>query len=175
MNTTKPKGFTLIELLVVVAIIGILATVVLASLGSARDKARDAKRLADMRTIYTGLIQYELDNGFVPTPSSYTESDTGTPSHDTSIDGGFLTFLVDDGYLGSVPVDPINTGTSGSVLSTGDDYFYQYICFSSGASKGVRLQHRRESDDTIVSYSRDFALGELNGVSDAYFDCGAHS
>jgi len=66
MNTTKPKGFTLIELLVVVAIIGILATVVLASLGSARSKARDARREADIRTIQTALEIYFIDNGEYP-------------------------------------------------------------------------------------------------------------
>jgi type IV pilus assembly protein PilA len=45
------KGFTLIELLVVVAIIGLLATIVLTSLGEARQRAKYEKKAAEVNQI----------------------------------------------------------------------------------------------------------------------------
>ena len=57
------KGFTLIELLVVIAIIGILSAVVLTSLNSARDKAREASILSTLKEIHTQAEIYHIDNG----------------------------------------------------------------------------------------------------------------
>ncbi len=51
MKMNLKKGFTLIELLVVVAIIGILASVVLASLNTARSKGKDASVQASMSSL----------------------------------------------------------------------------------------------------------------------------
>ncbi|MFA6376204.1 MAG: type II secretion system protein [Candidatus Paceibacterota bacterium] len=47
----KSKGFTLIELLVVIAIIGILASFIVVSTGESRLKARDSRRMSDLRQI----------------------------------------------------------------------------------------------------------------------------
>lgn len=57
------KGFTLIELLVVIAIIGLLATLAVLALNSARTKARDAKRVADMQALQTAMEMVNSDNG----------------------------------------------------------------------------------------------------------------
>lgn len=63
----RPKGFTLIELLVVISLIGILATLVIANMNSARERARDATRKSDLRNIQTALRLYYNDNsGYAP-------------------------------------------------------------------------------------------------------------
>lgn len=56
------KGFTLIELLVVIAIIGLLSTLAVVSLNSARAKARDARRMSDVKQVSTVFEIEEAGN-----------------------------------------------------------------------------------------------------------------
>jgi prepilin-type N-terminal cleavage/methylation domain-containing protein len=70
----KNKGFTLIELLVVIAIIGILASVVLTSLSSAREKANKTAALANMRGVIPELVTCQDDTG---TASALTATANG--------------------------------------------------------------------------------------------------
>ncbi len=59
MKKNFKEGFTLIELLVVIAIIGILASVVLASLNTARLKGKDAKIKAQLSSMRAQALLYE--------------------------------------------------------------------------------------------------------------------
>ena len=89
-------GFTLIELLVVISIVSLLSAVVFSSLNSARAKARDAKRLADLMQIRNALILYADDHsGNYPT--SYSSS--------VPWSAAFTTDLAP--YLKSLATDPL--------------------------------------------------------------------
>ncbi|MFA6969031.1 MAG: prepilin-type N-terminal cleavage/methylation domain-containing protein [Candidatus Paceibacterota bacterium] len=89
------RGFTLIELLVVISIIGVLSSVVLASLNTARYKANDAARIANVKALKTALQMYYIDNGIYPQPPN---ADVGHLLTDLS------SYLVPT-YIGSIPAN----------------------------------------------------------------------
>jgi len=67
ISKTKNKfGFTLIELLIVVAILGLLASIVLVGMGGARARARDARRISDLRETQNALELYYSATGYYP-------------------------------------------------------------------------------------------------------------
>lgn len=100
------KAFTLIELLIVIAIIGILAGFILTNLSGARERARDARRKADLDAISKGLRMYYNDTQSFPASDGGYQI-TGNPW------GG--TLESDDGstiYINYLPYDPESTATS---------------------------------------------------------------
>jgi len=101
------KGFTLIELLVVIAIIGLLSTLAVVALGSAREKARDSKRLSDLKQTQTALELYYTDNNGYPTASDVT---LGSGNYACLNSAGFDATNCADPYMGQVPADPTGTG-----------------------------------------------------------------
>lgn len=109
------KGFTLIELLVVIAIIGVLSSVVLASLSSARASARDAQRRSDIQAVYKALQLYWLDRNSYPSTGGlnnvYMDPGCTSPSNggfsaEDSVTVDWVPELVSGGYIGSLPRDP---------------------------------------------------------------------
>lgn len=100
------KGFTLIELLVVIAIIGILATIVLVSLNSARQKARDTRRIGDLRQVALAIEMYYDDH----VSTGYPAVTGCTAANWSTTLAGLLE--ASPGYMTNVPDDPVNSGTN---------------------------------------------------------------
>lgn len=125
----KKSGFTLIELLVVVAIIGVLSSVVLASLNSARAKGRDAKRLSDLNQIRNILEMYYDNNGSYPVSLgggkwSGVNADHCGVNGTTSGTNAYIPGLQPT-YISTLPVDPKPGGCRGYLYkSDGKDYIF---------------------------------------------------
>jgi len=135
----RNKGFTLIELLVVIAIIGLLSSVILASVNSARIKARDARRKSDLHQLVNALAMYVSDNGELPLSNECGNTRSGEEK------GRDVT---------SCPIEPLNNWSLG-------EYFFNHgytpsvIADPRGdePSSGCRYYYYTDSTGTYFQFS----------------------
>lgn len=94
MIKNKRNGFTLFELLVSISIIGILTALASVAYSGAQKKARDSRRMQDIKLIQTAAEQYYSQNNYVYPPSTVTPWNGGGQS-----------------ILSMFPLDPKNSGS----------------------------------------------------------------
>jgi prepilin-type N-terminal cleavage/methylation domain-containing protein len=167
----QQKGFTLIELLVVIAIIGLLASVVLLALGTARSKARDAKRLSDLRQIGTAMDLYYSSCNSYPIVTAPTVLDGQAIAEGTNTtcgnhqgggagDGG-IAATTGNSVLPIVPAAPLppdgNCPTAGPGSTDANPYTYTSYSDENTTTASV------SSDTAAKSYKITFCLGGPTG------------
>ncbi|MCR4334266.1 MAG: type II secretion system GspH family protein [Patescibacteria group bacterium] len=100
----KKSGFTLIELLVVIAIIGILSSIVLASLSTARNKGRDAAVQGELSSLRSQAEIYASNNSnsfanLFTTNNTWASADANVQAILTGINTNTTTHTAGSGAL----------------------------------------------------------------------------
>ncbi len=122
------KGFTLIELLVVIAIIGILSSVVLASLNSARNKGADAAVKSNLAAIRSQAEIYNDDK------SGYTTGGTNVGSGMDGAVGADVTPVECASQASSMFSDPVVTS---AISKAKESSRGKIVCSATGTAYGV--------------------------------------
>jgi prepilin-type N-terminal cleavage/methylation domain-containing protein len=148
-------GFTLVELLLVISIISLLSSIVVSSLNATRSKARDARRLTDLRQIQVALQLYAVDNNGQSAPGCYDSAAVGA---------SFWPGILSSAYIASMPIDPINTSGQysyvycTSVVKTGN------CTWTNGTNSNYILLARLENPN---SYTGSCPAGITNGLGNS--------
>lgn len=140
----KQKGFTLLELLVVIGIIGLLASILVVNLTGARKRARDTKRVADIRSLQTAIEDYYGKEGKYPT---------------------LLSDLVTGQQIPMWPLDPL--AASGTTCTGNSEMCYYYASYTPSGAVGPQSYHIGTSleDTTSLLLNQDRDCISTTGAS----------
>lgn len=113
----RDAGFSLIELLSVIVVLGVLATIVVMSVGGSTDRAAEAARAADERTLATAMESYQARHGYYASEELLVESGylrAQSDLWDVVVDEGAnrFTLVATDGSGDADAADPVTTSTS---------------------------------------------------------------
>ena len=138
MIKQENRGFTLIELLVVIAIIGILSSVVLASLNTARGKGKDAKVKAQLSGLRAAAEIYFDTNAHYGTVASNSCTDI-TPDFFEDSASGMIKYTTAANYPTGATLSCHTNGTAFAVsaLLSSFSTTTAWCVDSTGASKSI--------------------------------------
>lgn len=118
------KRFSLFELLLVIAILGLLSTLAIIAIGNARQKARDAARLEDMREVEVALQLYFNDRNRYPEAKEPVV--LGEGNFDCLAEGGWAAAGCESIYLSDAPSNPTPNGVPYKYTSDGSTYRVEF-------------------------------------------------
>ena len=116
MKGVRARGFTVVELLVVMAIIGLLSSIILATLNTSRQKARDNSRQTSLRQVQIALDLYYNAYGTYPASMSALVPGFIAALPKDPLNGTDYGYTVTPGCVPSDPAQPCTTDWLGATM-----------------------------------------------------------
>ncbi len=157
----KNKGFTLIELLVVIAIIGILASVVLASLNTARAKGADAAIKANLNNTRAQAELFYGDNNNTYLPATGATALSGVVACPTA--GSTATMVGKSPNISKAIAQATSLGSGGNACYNTANAWAAAVTLKTDAKKAWCVDSTGQSQEETLTTAKD-ATGAISST-----------